>query len=108
MDDDGAESEIAALVRVVDKYGAPAVVRAMEATVPTTEADRTVSTVHVAKGLEWFHVRISDDFREPEFDKRTGEQKPLEAEEARLAYVAVTRAERHLDWAKTMTGGVAV
>ena len=113
VEDDGADSEIAALVRVVDKYGAPAVVKAMEATVPTDEADQTVSTVHVAKGLEWFHVRISDDFREPEFDKQTGEQKPLEAEEARLAYVAVTRAQRHLDasgldWAKTMTGGVAV
>jgi superfamily I DNA/RNA helicase len=113
VEEDGAESEIAALVKVVDKYGAPAVVRAMERTVPAEEADQTVSTVHVAKGLEWFHVRISDDFREPGTDKNTGEQKPLEAEEARLAYVAVTRAQRHLDasgldWAKTMTGGVAV
>ena len=113
VEDDGAESEIAALVRVVDKYGAPAVVKAMENTVPTHDADQTVSTVHVAKGLEWFHVRISDDFREPGVDKSTGEQKPLEPEEARLAYVAVTRAERHLDarglaWAREMTGGVAV
>ena len=113
VEEDGAESEIAALVRVVDKYGAPAVVKAMEGTVPTDQADQTVSTVHVAKGLEWFHVRIAGDFREPGTDKNTGEQKPLEAEEARLAYVAVTRAQRHLDasgldWAKTMTGGVAV
>lgn len=113
VEDDGADSEIAALVKVVDKYGAPAVVKAMEGTVPIDRADQTVSTVHVAKGLEWFHVRISDDFREPGTDKDTGEQKPLEAEEARLAYVAVTRAERHLDargldWAKSMTGGVAV
>lgn len=113
VEDDGAESEIAALVRVVDKYGAPAVVKAMESTVPIDQADQTVSTVHVAKGLEWFHVRIAEDFREPGMDKNTGEQKPLEAEEARLAYVAVTRAQRHLDarglgWARTMTGGVAV
>lgn len=111
VSEDGAGTEIAALVRVVDSYGAPAVVRAMESTVPTHQADQTVSTVHVAKGLEWFQVRISDDFREPGFDKNTGEQKPLEPEEARLCYVAVTRAERHLDdsgldWAKTMTGGV--
>lgn len=113
VEDDQADTEIAALVRVVDKYGAPAVVRAMEATVPPQQADQTVSTVHIAKGLEWFHVRIADDFREPGIDKQTGEQLPLEAEEARLAYVAVTRAQRHLDssgldWAKTMTGGVAV
>jgi len=113
VEDDAADTEIAALVRVVDKYGAPAVVRAMEQTVPVSEADQTVSTVHVAKGLEWFHVRIADDFKEPETDSKTGEQKPMEAEEARLAYVAVTRAQRHLDasgldWAKTMTGGVAV
>lgn len=113
VSEDGAGTEIAALVRVVDNYGAPAVVRAMEKTVPLHQADQTVSTVHVAKGLEWFQVRISDDFREPGTDKNTGEQKPLEPEEARLCYVAVTRAERHLDdsgldWAKTMTGGVGV
>ncbi|SDH55106.1 UvrD-helicase domain-containing protein [Microbacterium sp. 77mftsu3.1] len=113
VEDDGADSEIAALVRVVDSYGAPAVVAAMENTVPLDQADQTVSTVHVAKGLEWFHCRIADDFREPGYDKQTNQQKPLEAEEARLAYVAVTRAERHLDasgldWARTMTGGVAL
>jgi len=113
VEDEASDNEIAALVRVVDTYGAPAVVRAMENTVPVDQADQTVSTVHIAKGLEWFHVRIADDFREPDTDPRTGEQKPLEAEEARLAYVAVTRAQRHLDasgldWAKTMTGGVAV
>jgi superfamily I DNA/RNA helicase len=113
VEDEGRDSEIAALVKVVDKYGAPAVVGAMERTVPTADADQTISTVHVAKGLEWFHVRISDDFREPATDKNTGEQLPLAAEEARLAYVAVTRAERHLDasgldWARAMTGGVAV
>jgi len=113
VEDDASDTEIAALVRVVDTYGAPAVVKAMENTVPLDQADQTVSTVHVAKGLEWWHVRIADDFREPGIDKQTGEQEPLEAEEARLAYVAVTRAQRHLDasgldWAKTMTGGVAV
>lgn len=112
VSEDGADSEIAALVKVVDNYGATAVVKAMESTVPTDDADQTVSTVHVAKGLEWFHVRIADDFREPGIDKNTGEQKPLAAEEGRLCYVAVTRAERHLDasgldWAKTMTGGVS-
>lgn len=113
VEDGDAEGDLAALVKVVDKYGAPAVVKAMESVVPASAADQVVSTVHVAKGLEWIHVRISEDFQEPKTDKATGEQLPLAAEEARLAYVAVTRAERHLDptgldWAKHMTGGVAV
>lgn len=106
-----SESDISALVDVVESYGAATVLRAIERTVPPAQAQQVISTAHVAKGLEWFHVRISDDFREPKTDAKTGRQKPLPAEEARLAYVAVTRAQRHLDpsglaWARTMTGGV--
>lgn len=97
VEDERGDTDIAALVDVVEKHGAQKVLDAVGGTVPASEAEQTVSTAHIAKGLEWFHVRISDDFREPGRDKDTGDRKPMKAEEARLAYVAVTRAMRHLD-----------
>lgn len=82
-------------VDIVDKFGAGQVVSIIDSCVPTDRARTVVSTAHVAKGLEWLHVRISDDFRDP--GDRGGSPKALPAEEARLAYVSVTRPTRHLD-----------
>jgi hypothetical protein len=60
--------------------------------------DVTVSTAHKAKGLEWGRVRIGDDFRGPKVDEESGKVKEMPSpEELRLAYVAVTRAEKELD-----------
>ena len=59
--------------------------------------DVTISTAHKAKGLEWDNVRIGDDFRGPQIDKDTGEKTMPAPEELRLAYVAVTRAQKDLD-----------
>ena len=69
---------------------------------PETDTDTTVSTIHKAKGREWSTVRIANDFPEPADPDRTdGNGDPLPAPidpaEARLAYVAVTRAQHHLD-----------
>lgn len=83
------------LVDVIEKYTARKVVRAIEACVPTENAEVTVSTAHVSKGLEWVQVRIAEDFHPPRPKK--GVPQPIPAEEARLAYVASTRAQRHLD-----------
>jgi len=94
-----AESEdggdLKPFVDIVEKVGAHQVVQVVDSCVPVERARTVVSTAHVAKGLEWKHVRISDDFRDP--GDRKGVPKPIPAEEARLAYVAVTRAYRHLD-----------
>lgn len=97
VQDERGDTDLSALVKVVEEYTAETVLRALERTVPPARAQQVISTAHIAKGLEWFHVRIADDFHEPAVDKTTGERKPMEAEEARLAYVAVTRAMRHLD-----------
>ncbi|MGW7291734.1 3'-5' exonuclease [Streptomyces xiamenensis] len=64
-------------------------------------ADITISTAHKAKGREWNTVRISSDFA-PEDTCETDVSgqptaAPIDADEARLAYVAVTRARHHLD-----------
>ncbi|MBN9214114.1 MAG: ATP-dependent helicase [Microbacterium sp.] len=83
------------LVDVIEKYTARKVVRAVEACVPTENAEVTVSTAHVSKGLEWIQVRIAEDFHPPR--QKKGVVQPMPSEEARLAYVASTRAQRHLD-----------
>jgi len=59
--------------------------------------DVVVSTAHRAKGLEWDRVRIGDDFRGPRVDGETGATIMPADEELRLAYVAVTRAQKQLD-----------
>lgn len=62
----------------------------------------TVSTAHKAKGREWPRARIADDFTPPpdsdeHDDKGQPLPGPIDDGEARLAYVAVTRARHRLD-----------
>jgi superfamily I DNA/RNA helicase len=93
-DDDGAD--LKPLVDLVEKHGPKFLIHAIGSCVEVQDAETTISTAHVAKGLEWFHVRISDDFRPPKRDEEgnAGEMLPSDA---MLAYVASTRAMRHLD-----------
>jgi hypothetical protein len=93
---DPAGSDLAVAVRMIERYGADEVIRAVDGTVPAERAELRVSTAHKAKGLEWDQVRIGTDFREP-LDKTTGEPLPIPREDAMLAYVAVTRAKSVLD-----------
>ena len=64
----------------------------------------TVSTIHAAKGLEWpvVHVVGCEDGSIPHVSARRREAR---AEEARLLYVAITRAatEVHVHWARSRT-----
>lgn len=60
------------------------------------------STAHKAKGSEWASVRIGEDFTEPvdqEESDENGDPLPgdIDDAEARLAYVAVTRARHRLN-----------
>lgn len=65
-----------------------------------------VATFHAAKGLEWATVHLAgiEDGYVPIAHARTAAAK---AEEARLLYVAMTRAQRHLrlSWAEHRTFG---
>ena len=56
-----------------------------------------VTTAHKSKGLQWNNVRIFDDFWGPRTNKKTGELEMPADEELRLAYVALTRAQKKLD-----------
>ena len=73
-------------------------------TVCTTRrpAQVTVSTAHKAKGREWPRVQIAADFHPPKDTDQLGPDGrpvpgPVDSAEARLAYVAVTRAQQLLD-----------
>ncbi len=76
--------------------------QALDRLSPEHSAEVTVSTAHRAKGREWPSVRIADDFTGPDdLDEcdETGQPLPgpIDVDEARLAYVAVTRARSQLD-----------
>lgn len=91
---DGADLRV--LVRLVDEHGPAAIITATEQLVTEGQAQLVVSTAHRSKGREWPRVRIHNDFRAPSADPVTG-LVTVRREEARLAYVAVTRARVVLD-----------
>ncbi|MEU9501099.1 UvrD-helicase domain-containing protein [Streptomyces sp. NPDC048196] len=99
---DPAGRDLLPLVELVDEHGTDAVLQALDRLSPEDAAEVTVSTAHRAKGREWPSVRIADDFTGPDdLDEcdETGRPLPgpIDVDEARLAYVAVTRARSQLD-----------
>lgn len=101
------DGSLEVLVKLVDEHGPGRIVTAADGLVSEQQAELVVSTAHKAKGREWPAVRIHADFRAPKADQKTG-LVVLPREEARLAYVAVTRAREQLDdtalaWVSTVT-----
>ncbi|MFI8254119.1 UvrD-helicase domain-containing protein [Streptomyces filamentosus] len=106
---DGADLRV--LVKLIDDYGPAPIIAATEQLTSETKAGLVVSTAHRSKGREWPTVRIHNDFREPTPDRET-KQVLVQREEARLAYVAVTRAREVLDcralaWVRNVQGVAA-
>jgi superfamily I DNA/RNA helicase len=96
VENDSAARDLKSLVRLVDTHGAETVIHAVRRLSPEDDAQVTISTAHKAKGREWASVRIGPGFGPP-FVGDGQAQPPLSLEEARLIYVAVTRAKRMLD-----------
>jgi hypothetical protein len=101
------DGSLKTLVKLVDDYGPEALAEAADALADEDSAELVISTAHKAKGREWPSVKIHGDFRAPKPDPATG-LRVLRREEARLAYVAVTRARlaldcQALDWVNTVT-----
>ncbi|MGW0578664.1 UvrD-helicase domain-containing protein [Streptomyces sp. NPDC002920] len=100
---DPAGRDLQPLVNLVDAHGADAILTAVARLAPETHAQVTVSTAHKAKGREWPRVLIADDFGRPKNTNAGGQTDtppppdPIDDAEARLAYVAVTRARQRLD-----------
>ena len=96
VENDDAAQDLRSLVRLVDVHGPETIIEAVQRLSTEEMAQVTVSTAHKAKGREWDSVRIGPGFDPPPVDDH-GRQRPLLLEEARLIYVAVTRARRMLD-----------
>jgi len=99
---DPAGRDLQPLVDLVGEHGADTILAAVEFLVDERCAEVTVSTAHKAKGRQWAAVRIAEDFTPPPDREETdahGEPLPgvIDDAEARLAYVAVTRAQYGLD-----------
>ncbi|MFG3172343.1 UvrD-helicase domain-containing protein [Streptomyces sp. NPDC048200] len=99
---DPAGGDLQPFVDLVDTHGPDAILAAVDALIDEKDADVTVSTAHTAKGREWTAVRIADDFPPPQDTDQYDTQgrpipEPVNDTDARLAYVAVTRARRQLD-----------
>lgn len=97
-----AGRDLQPLVDLVDTHGTDAILNAVHRLDPESTAHVTVSTAHKSKGREWASVKIADDFTPPrDTDKKDDHGRPVpgpvDEAEARLAYVAVTRARRRLD-----------
>ncbi len=94
-ENDSSAHDLRSLVDLVDSYGEETIIDAVDRLTTEENARVTVSTAHKAKGREWDSVRIGPGFGPPVDDD--GVQHALSVEEARLIYVAVTRARKTLD-----------
>jgi hypothetical protein len=99
---DPAGRDLQPFVDLVDTHGPDAILTAVDQLTDETHADVTVSTAHTAKGREWPAVQIGNDFPPPKDTDQHDAQglpvpEPVSDTDARLAYVAVTRARQHLD-----------
>lgn len=80
--------DLAKDIKLIERFGPPAIKRIIGKIVPEDQAAVTITTVHQAKGREWLKVRLASDFKHPD---------DMETEELRVAYVAVTRGKDALD-----------
>lgn len=76
------------IVNAITEYGPQAILDMTRRLVDEADADFTITTCHKAKGREWDHVVIGNDFPQPVPGREP------RREELRLAYVAVTRARK--------------
>jgi superfamily I DNA/RNA helicase len=87
VEEDEQGSELRLMVKLVDDFGVPTILGALDRVMREDDADVIVSTAHKSKGREWDSVQLAGDFP-PE--------SPSD-DELRLLYVAATRARRELD-----------
>lgn len=96
VEQDTAGQDLKSIVKLVDKYGPDQIIQAVERLSAEEHAKVTVSTAHKAKGRQWASVRIGEGFDAPQLDDE-GRRRKLHPAEARLVYVAVSRACDLLD-----------
>jgi len=92
--DEGAEWRM--LVNLVEKYSVDTLIHTLSSVAENArESTVILSTTHKAKGREWDHVELTDDFK-VEVKKEGVVFNDYEREELRIVYVALTRAKQSL------------
>jgi len=89
--DEDASGSLRVLVNLVEEHGTRGVIDVLNRLVEAEDAEVVVTTCHKAKGSEWNRVVVGGDFVAPAKGAK------LKPEDGRVAYVAVTRAQRVLD-----------
>lgn len=85
------DANLKTLVKVVDEYGCDALTELIKKSA-NIKANLLVATAHKTKGMEFDTVSLEDDFQYT----IKGNEIKMDKEEARLIYVAVTRAKKNL------------
>lgn len=101
----GASDDMQRLVKLVKQYPRKTlmgVLRAGDET-PKKVTPCVFSTAHKSKGREWPIVTLGDDFEVPD----TSALVDIDRDEARLTYVAFTRAQRQLNGDRELTNAYA-
>lgn len=91
--DDVLGEDLRMLVKLVDEYGAAPIIKALKHMPPQEMASLVLSTAHKGKGLQWGAVKLTHDFP----DDQESALGPVQDDDLRLLYVAVSRAQRELD-----------
>lgn len=92
------DTELNFLIKVVDKYkeNIEFFIKKIEnKSVKERYAEITLTTTHKAKGLEYFNVKIGEDFTSL-FNDNGDKRKNIDREELNIYYVAITRAIENL------------
>jgi len=90
-------SDLKVIVNLVKVHGAQNLIDTLQQTSPRyQEGCLTITSAHKCKGMEWGNVTLWNDFFATKIDEATDQVIYPEAE-AKLLYVACTRAQKKLD-----------
>lgn len=92
------DQELKFLVKIIDKYQEKIeffIKKIENNSVKERYAEVTLTTTHKSKGLEFFNVKIGEDFTSL-FDDNGNKRKHIDREELNIYYVAITRAIENL------------
>jgi superfamily I DNA/RNA helicase len=88
----GEDEQLKTFVNLIQTRSEKQILWALNQTVDAKTANIVLSTAHQAKGLQWKNVRLADDFPTSTQSNKGRENLAFESE-ARLFYVALTRAQ---------------
>jgi hypothetical protein len=92
VEEDEQGGELRLLVKLVDDFGVPTILEALDRVMREEDADVIVSTAHKSKGREWNKVQLAGDFPAPESGNLSDEEMRLAL---RRCHARPPRARHH-------------